>query len=251
MIRGILLNRRDNSAWMRDFYTKIIMGAFNRLTMPELLNICVEYLNNLYSGTIEAKQLTLTKKVGDVADYKIRLFSDDDKKMQKRLESLDLYDPRIKFDSVRFVLNKYIAKEDIEKYSAIHPLEYQTVQEYIMKALPGQIQLAEKLRARGMRVDVGERLRYLILDQSSKGLKGKVSEKLEELIYYMENSAYLKIDYNYYTSLAVNPIDEIFDIFQTEKDKNPFKKMYKARENYHKVVQQMKNLFSPKVVLVD
>jgi hypothetical protein len=236
---------------MRDFYTKIIMGAFNRLTLPELVNICVEYLNNLYSGRIEPKQLTLTKKVGDVADYKIRVFSDDDKKMQKRLESLDLYDPRVKFDIIRLILNKYIAKEDIEHYSSKHPLEYQTVQEYIMKALPGQVQLAEKLRNRGMRVDIGERLRFLIVDQSSKGLKGKVSEKLEELVYYMENSRYLKIDHNYYTSLAVNPMDEIFAIFQTSKDVNPFKKMYKARENYHKVVQQLKNLFSPKVVLLD
>ncbi len=120
-----------------------------------------------------------------------------------------------------------------------------------MKALPGQVQLAEKLRNRGMRVDIGERLRFLIVDQSSKGLKGKVSEKLEELVYYMENSRYLKIDHNYYTSLAVNPMDEIFAIFQTSKDVNPFKKMYKARENYHKVVQQLKNLFSPKIVLLD
>jgi hypothetical protein len=83
----------------------------------------------------------------------------------------------------------------------------------------------------------------------SDGIKDKLFDKIEDVDYYRENVYSMKIDYLYYTRLMINPIDEVIEAVYAKKDL--FKKMYKYRENYFKVVRQLNEIFSPKIILIE
>ena len=246
--RGVLLSRRDNSAYSRDFYSKIIMKAFYKESFDNVNHLMSDELNRLSCNSVECKDLSISKSVGDIKDYKIRPLPDDDKKLEKRLNELHIFDKTIKFDMVRKIFKDFIEKdEDYDAYAYTNGLEYQVVQEYVSKALPSQVQLAEKMRRRGSFVSAGERLAYVVIQSDS--IKDKLFDKIEDVDYYRENVYTMKIDYLYYTRLMINPIDEVIEAVYSHKDL--FKKMYKYRENYFKVVRQLTEIFSPKIILIE
>jgi DNA polymerase elongation subunit (family B) len=246
--RGVLLSRRDNSAYSRDFYSKIIMSSFYKEPVETVLFTMREELNRLVQRVITPKDLTISKSVGDIKDYKIRPLPDDDKKLQKRLLELDLLDERADLSAVRLVFKAYTEKNDTEfdMLRLVHGIEHLIVQEYVNKALPSQIQLAEKMRRRGTRVDAGERIGYCVIE-TDNNIKDKLFNKIEDIDYYKEHADILKIDSLYYTKLMINPIDEVMSAVYKKED--VFKKYHKARENYWKVVQQLNQLFSPIIKL--
>ena len=245
--RGVLLSRRDNSAYSRDFYSKLIMKAFYKEDLKEILPMMKDELNRLCNRDVIPKDLTISKSVGDIKDYKIRALPDDDKKLEKRLKELEINPEGSKFDILRKILKDFVEKSDLyEDHKYRHPLEYLIIEAYINKALPSQVQLAEKMRKRGTRVDAGERLGYVVIE-SDQNIKDKLFNKIEDVDYFKENSSVLKIDSLYYTKLMINPMDEVLSaVYKTD---DVFKKYYKAREQYWKVVRQLTELFSPKIIL--
>ena len=248
--RGVLLSRRDNSAYSREFYSKIIMSSFYKDPVENVLFTMKEELNRLTNRTVSAKELTISKSVGDIKDYKIRPFPDDDKKFEKRLKELELLDERADLAIIRLIFQNYIDKNETE-YDMLrlkYGLEHLIVQEYINKALPSQVQLAEKMRRRGTRVDAGERIGYCVIE-SDHNIKDKLFSKIEDVDYFKEHSTILKIDSLYYSKLMINPIDEVISAVYKKED--IFKKYYKARETYWKVVQQLNEIFRPKIKLVE
>ena len=110
--------------------------------MFEIIN---DEVVNLMSHTYPQKHFIITKSVGDISDYKIRPLPDDEKKRKKRLADLGIpedYNPK------------------------------QVEELYKLRSLPAQIQLAEKIRRRGGRVDAGERIEYIVV--CNGGLNAKV-----------------------------------------------------------------------------
>jgi DNA polymerase elongation subunit (family B) len=110
--------------------------------------------------------------------------------------------------------------------------------------LPAQIQLAERMRARGSHVSAGERLGYVITQNGDK-----LGEKMEDTDYFKEHAESLKIDYLYYMKLMINPFDEVLETVYGEKDL--FKKFYKTREQFKKVIDQLQKLFMPRLRFVE
>ncbi len=254
--RGVLLSRRDNSAYSREFYSKLIMKAFYKESLSDVLSLFREELNKLYCNSILAKDLTITKSIGEVKDYKIRDFSDDDKKMTERLKKLELNDLSANLEVIRKIFKCYVdlSKPDSDvdmdtykHYKYTSPLEFEIVEQYIDKSLPSQVQLAEKMRRRGTRVDAGERLGYVVIETDDT--KDALFKKIEDVDYFKENMQYLKIDSLYYTKLLINPFDEVLSAVY-KKDKI-FDQYYKSRVNYFKVLNELKSLFSPKIRLID
>jgi len=248
--RGVLLSRRDNSAYSRDFYSKVIMSAFYKEPIEKVLLTMTDELNRLSNHSVTAKDLTISKSVGDIKDYKIRPLPDDNKKLEKRLKELELLDERADLSAVRTIFQSYVDKNETE-YDMLrlkYGLEHLIVQEYINKALPSQVQLAEKMRRRGTRVDPGERIGYCVIE-SDHNIKDKLFNKIEDIDYYKEYSTILTIDSLYYSKLMINPIDEVLSAVYKKEDL--FKKYYKTRETYWKVVKQLKELFQPTIRLVE
>lgn len=248
--RGVLLSRRDNSAYSRDFYSKIIMKAFYKEPVEDILFTMKDELNRLSNHSLSVKDLTISKSVGDIKDYKVRPLPDDDKKLTKRLKELEIFDEEADLSAIRTIFQQYIEKNETE-YDMLrlkYGLEHLIIQEYINKALPSQVQLAEKMRKRGTRVDAGERIGYCVIE-STNNVKDKLFNKIEDVEYFKENSAILKIDSLYYGRLMINPIDEVISAVYKKDD--IFKKYYKIRETYWKVMKEINELFQPKIILID
>jgi DNA polymerase elongation subunit (family B) len=220
------------------------MKAFYKQPLDDLLYLMKDELNRLCDRSVVAKDLTISKSVGDIKDYKIRAFPDDDKKLQKRLMELDIFDTRADLSVLRTIFKSFLDRE--EDWDG-KTLEHLVVREYIGKALPSQVQLAEKMRKRGTRVDVGERLGYVVIE-SDNNIKDKLFNKIEDVDYFKENSSLLRIDSLYYSKLMINPMDEVLSAVYKQTDL--FKKYYKYREHYWKVVRQLNELFSPKIIFL-
>ena len=245
--RGVLLSRRDNSKYIRDTYSNLIMKSFYK----EDINLVIsKLLTDIYSiciNQISVKDLVITKSIGTLNDYKIRPLHIDDKKCVKRLKELEIYDKDVNIDILRSILKRFSNKEDIEDELSDHPLEYLTLKEYIKISLPAQMQLAERMRERGSRVDAGERLGYVITQNG--GINAKMFKKIEDMDYFKDHSSSLKIDFLYYIKLLINPIDEVLSaVYQT---KNVFKQFYKTREQFKKVIDELNSLTSPHLIFLE
>ena len=100
------------------------------------------------------------------------------------------------------------------------------------------------MRQRGSHVSPGERLSYVITQNGEK-----LSEKMEDVDYFKEHSETLRIDSLYYMKLMINPFDEV--LLTVYKEKDIFKKFYKSREQFKKVMTQLENLSRPKLKFID
>jgi DNA polymerase elongation subunit (family B) len=208
--KGVLLARRDNSQFIRTLYGDIIMKLFNKYDKDQLLYDLIQDMNKLCGAAYPSKDFVVTKAVGAIEDYKIKTLPDDPEKRQKRLDDLNC-----------------------------------TEAEYATKCLPAQVQLAEKMRSRGMRVDPGSRLEYVIT--VGGGHKAKQSEKVEDIDYYKNyaESGILRLDYMYYLKLLSIPLDQVFRVVYGMNDF--VLNQYKYRIKIMKVHEELLNLFRPKI----
>ena len=259
MKKGVLLARRDNSKFIRNLYEKVIMDIFNKKDKDDVLYMIFDYFNQLCSNKFSYKDFVVTKSIQDISDYKIRELPTDYKKRMKRLQDLGIfyhtpstyekhmksqlkyhekYGKRQSFDD--FVYNtrdRFNDNGELMKCGECKDCKDEYGM-YKLKALPAQVQLAEKMRRRGMRVDAGSRIEYLVTTQG--GIKGKQFEKIEDPEYQQQHSDIIKIDFLYYLKLAANPLDQALDVaYKTGKI---IEEQYKLRVQKHKFQEQIKCL---------
>ncbi|NDB80958.1 hypothetical protein EB155_13955, partial [archaeon] len=182
MKKGVLLARRDNSAFVRRVYENVTMRIFNRDSKDNVLEYIHTELDNMKELSID--NFIISKSIGAISDYKVKPLPNDPKKLEKRLAELDL---------------KMVLDGDGKLVKDVYEL-------YKIRSLPAHIQLAEKMRSRGTRVDAGQRLEYIITDTNSH--KDKLYKKLEEPEYFKRHSTVLKMDYLYYIKNLSNPLDQ-------------------------------------------
>lgn len=171
--RGVLLARRDNSAFLRSIYSEVINKVFYKHDKTSVLNHIIDKLKEMCSNTIDKKQFIITKSVGDVDDYKVKPLPEDEKKREKRLKELNCNE-----------------------------------EEYKIKSLPAQVQLSEKMKRRGKPVDAGTRLEYVVTCSDGE----KLFDKVEDAEYFLEHQEILRLDYMYYIKLASNPLDQLLEV---------------------------------------
>lgn len=208
--RGVLLARRDNSKFLRELYGDMIMKIFYREPEKDVCELILDRLNQMFAGGFDVKNFVVTKSVGNIEDYKIRPLPEDPKKRAKRLEELNCSNE----------------------------------QEYNLKALPAQVQLAERMRRRGKPVDPGTRLEYVV--SMGDGYDEKLFNKMEDIEYFNEHKGVLSIDYLYYLRLAINPLDQALEV--AYKIENFLNKQYKLRIQKMKVMNELKERFNSKLI---
>lgn len=219
--KGVLLTRRDNTKFMKEVYQTLIQdiidSTLKNIPSNQLYDNIIDYLigalNRLYSKSLNISQLTITKSIKENIDYKIRALPDDPEKRKKRLEKLECMDES----------------------------------EYIMKALPAIVQLAEKMRRRGQFVPAGSRIEYLFLDVGD--MKANQWKKVESLQYYKEHSSSLQLDFIHYNKLLINPIDQLLNIVKAGS--KFMEEHFKDRILKYQMIEEMKRLFRCKVSYVD
>ena len=228
--KGVLLARRDTSLFIRNIYSDLIMKIFNKESEYNVVNFVFDEIFKLASSFYAYKNFIITKSIknceghvvsfvnekgvrkGKKGDYTVPLLSDDSKKKHDQ-----------------FVLKKCDNEAD-----------------YYLHCLPAVVQLAEKMRLRGQRVDIGSRLEYVITNQGS--VNGKQYEKIEDATYFSQFSSVIKIDYMYYLNSMTKPFDAVLNILY--KDQNLVGKCYKLIEIKYKLLEELKNLFRPKIRFV-
>lgn len=80
LVRGILIARRDNCAYARDIYKRILLNVLIGVPFLESLNTILEHIEKLLDGKIDYKDLMMTRGLG--ASYKsdtyfMKLFADN------------------------------------------------------------------------------------------------------------------------------------------------------------------------------
>lgn len=220
--KGVLLARRDNSGFVRDIYEKVVSMLADGDNMDTILYFVLKRLNELCSGQVSLSEFVITKSVGDNGG---------------------LYPERFKNEKgeVKAMVGDYtvpiLSQDPEERAEQIAKKEAKDEKHYYLLCLPAQVQLAERMRERGQRVDNGSRLEYVITDPG--GHKKKQYEKIESVDYVKQHGEYVKIDYLYYLKALMNPLDQVLDIaFKDEKlyQKGFIEEQYKFRNKIRREV---------------
>lgn len=177
--RGIMITRRDNAPVCRNVYEGLLKCIFAYKSKEETLYFLVQALNDIYSRKHPTKEYSITKSIKEIDEYKIKPADKDPEKRRKQFA------------------NKFL---DVNKHSDA---------DYLLRSLPAHVQLAERMRRRGMFVEAGSRIEFVVT--TSGGFKGKMWQKIESFDYYREHSDMVFLDMNYYCKSLVNPGDQALE----------------------------------------
>ena len=233
--KGVLLARRDNSPFIRKLYENIIMKIFNKTDSDTIVYELMLQINKLCSGSFNYTDFIVTKSVGDVGNMIPIPFRNEKNILKAKIGDyiVPILDSNDEKKNKQFKLKKCSSNDNKNNEN-----------EYYLKCLPAQIQLAQKMRNRGQRVDVGSRIEYVITE--GPGIKAKQYEKIESSEYFAEHKDVIKIDYMYYFNNLTNPIDQVLNIILEEKNITSIN--FKYRLLHIKLLNQLKDLFSVKII---
>ena len=137
----------------------------------------------------------------------------------------DMFKRRMDYNM--FVITKSLSKE-INEYDT-------------KKALPSHVQLAKRIRERGLNIETGSRIEFLFTTNGRYDPKFNQGDKVESLEHFEKWLCYLRIDYLYYLEKQmVTPLDEIISVgLDTE---NFMERIYLYHNQYFLVRQEFENL---------
>jgi DNA polymerase elongation subunit (family B) len=112
--------------------------------------------------------------------------------------------------------------------------------------LPGAVQLALRMRARGQHIESGSRLSYVVTRRV--GHKSSVSDKMEEIEYFKLHFSKQMIDTLHYLHLLINPVEEVLTVMYGTKYHHLIKDVYKYRIKYDAVMHELFTLTHPLIL---
>ncbi len=213
--RGVMISRRDNAGACRSIYETILNAVFARGSQAQLEDLIVDCLNQLYSHKFSTNEYCITKSVKEIDEYKVKAPSTDPAKRIKQY-ALKLLDPNLANDA-----------------------------DYLLRSLPAHVQLAEKMRKRGIPIEAGTRLEYVTT--TAGGPKAKMWQKIESSDYYKEHSDIIKLDMGYYCKSLINTCDQIMEVMYGKK--NFLKDQHAFRLIKAETLKELLNLFRVKIVI--
>ena len=176
--KGVILARRDNSQVVRWIYERVTAMIFDNADRDEIVNFVDEYIEKIYRNKLDYKDFIITKSVGDsssedsgkLGDYKVKPLPEDPEEREQVLKG----------------------KSERSHY---------------ISQCPAQVQLAERMRKRGVPVDAGSRIEYVVTEKPNATILG---QRIEDFDYFKRHSDVLKLDFRYYVEAMINPLDQIF-----------------------------------------
>jgi DNA polymerase elongation subunit (family B) len=190
----------------------------------------IQEINCMCSSAKPYSDFVVTKAVGDSGGLQAEEFYNE--KGQLKAKVGDYTVPLLSG-------NKSERDEQLAKKGAVNEEDY-----YLM-CLPAQVQLAERMRRRGQRVDNGTRLEYIVSRPDMH--TAKQYEKLESAEYLSKHQDLVKVDYLYYLKALASPLDQVLcTAFKGMDDfvLNQYKFRLKVRQ---KVLQELRDIFATKI----
>jgi len=229
--KGVLLARRDTCSFIKNLYEKIVTMVFDGENYLYVLMNTVKQCIQMLSGCINTKDFVVTKSVGCTDGMKLQKIVDEKGRPKGKIGDYKV--PLLPSSAIEY-------ENQLKKKNATNE------KDYYLKCLPAQVQLAEKMKARGRRIDPGTRLEYIILDSDSF----KQYEKIESFDYFLKYKSVLNIDFLYYLKLFQIPADQILNcIFPNEK-KDSILSFYKHLKNRKKLLDSIKKFNKPTLVFL-
>ena len=201
--KGLLNVRRDNCMYIQQLYTSIITHIFNNQNIEYITSFLFQEIIQLFTfKTKFIDEFIMTKIVKPTSSYVKKYLPQDEQKKTKRLQSL------------------HCNEED-----------------FFSKSLPAHIQLVEKMKKRGIQVQMGDRIEYVIIKNN---YYTKLFEKCEDIDYFKRHSDILNIDYMYYLEQSIDVIDEIFILVFKKPVYQPIIFLLKQKE---KILKELMSFF--------
>lgn len=214
--RGIMITRRDNALICRNVYEGLLKCIFAYKSKEDTIFYLLQSLNEIYSYTHPTKTYCITKSIKELEEYKIKALDTDPEKRKKQ-----------------FAL-KFLSEDSNEA-------------DYQIRSLPAHVQLAERMRRRGMFVEAGSRIDFVVTTVG--GAKGKMWQKIESSEYYKEHSDILRLDMNYYCKSLMNPCDQVL---QTAFNlKNFMKEQLEFRLLKQECIDELNRIFITSVDFIE
>lgn len=237
--KGVLLARRDNSAFIRNIYETVVDKIFDKESQDDVLYYITQELNKLCSGMLPISDFVITKAVSSNGGLVPEPGTNDKGQPCMKLGSYNVKPLSTKPET---------RIEQIKRKGAVDETDY------YLKSLPSHVQLAEKMRRRGQRVDNGTRLEFVITTVG--GHNAKQSVKIESAEYFASHSDVLNIDALKYINLLINPLDQVLNVAYGNNKEGKYSFVHDfVQEQYNirakkreKVMNQLKGLFKPKLV---
>lgn len=218
--RGIMITRRDNAPVCRNVYEGLLKCIFAYKSKEETLQYLIEAINDIYNHCHPTKEYSITKSIKELDEYKIKSAESADVDLEKRKKQF---------------ANKFL---DPERH---------TNTDYLLRCLPAHVQLAERMRRRGMFVEAGSRIDFVVT--TSGGFKGKMWQKIESSEYYREHASVIRLDMNYYCKSLVNPVDQVLETaFGLKKF---FKEQLEFRLIKQECLEEIRRVFSKKIEFLE
>ncbi|CCV01845.1 DNA polymerase (B family) [Invertebrate iridescent virus 22] len=226
--KGVVLNRRDNSAFIRKTYENVVKIIFENTEdkdklQSKVIKSLLTDVNAMFNHQCLVEDFIITKSTGDYGNLQPQYFLNE-----KGLHRATLGQYNVPF-----------LTEEIKEEEGIQTPEEET--NWYLDKLPAHIQLLEKIKRRGHSRNEGSRLEYVVVETDN--LKDKLSAKNETVMYYNKNKGILNLDYLYYLHRLINPIDQILEVIFNLNDF--MKNHYNYRVLKKKLTIEMNELFSP------
>jgi DNA polymerase elongation subunit (family B) len=231
--KGVLLARRDNCQFIRDVYGAVILKVFHRESREHVVNFVLDELNKLCSGFYPHEKFIMTQAIGSSGGLQVVPFINEKGKKKGMVGDYTV---------------PLLPEDESGKEHKMKLKKAVNARQYYLRCLPAQVQLAEKMRRRGQRVEPGTRLEYVVTNQN--GHKAKKYENIESSTYYKKHSDALKIDYWYYLRQLTNHLDQVLNVMYAKDDSNYQKNMVLEQYKYRvrvrgKMIASIKKIFQP------
>ncbi|MGL5962123.1 MAG: DNA polymerase domain-containing protein [Cetobacterium sp.] len=219
--KGVILARRDNSNMLKHVYEKLASLIFEKVPPSEIELYLIEFINDIFRNIIPYQDYVITKSIGEIENT--------DSGIEQKIEGR-LGDYKV----------KQLPEDEIERKKILNG---RTEKEYYVSCCPAQVQLAEKMRKRGIPVDAGSRIEFVVIRKPGATTLG---ERIEDYEYFKLRSRILRIDPEYYVHSLINPLDQMLAV---GIGNNHFvKDQYDIRMKYLKVVNQINKLGRSKII---
>ena len=231
--KGVLLARRDNSKFVRDVYEGVVSMIASHKDCSDILYFVLDQINQMCSGSKPYTDFIITKSVGDHGGLLAKPIKDKPGKAMVGDYTVPL-----------------LSRDKEERDDQMKKKKADSPQDFYLLCLPAQVQLAERMRRRGKRVDPGTRLEYVVTNPDQH--TAKQYEKIESADYMARHRNIIRLDYMYYLKALVNPLDQVLDVsFKDEKTFRPgftmrqYKYRWKVRA---KLIHEIQALSAPRLV---
>nr|UWK01940.1 DNA polymerase [Megalocytivirus sp.] len=204
--KGVLLSRRDNAMCARDIYRQLmdcVLTSDDRLKARQLVSDCI--INIMRNGVLSDNMFVITRSIGDIGQ-------DDDTGTYK-------------------VRNVEKAKLAAGADNVV------ALRQELVKQLPAQAQLAERLRLQGRAVDKGSRVEYVVLQSPHGIVEDSLSHRIIDLETWKDNKDIYPLDRLYYVKSMINACDQIFAVIGGEQTTNA---VYQVHKQFCHVMSEMR-----------